>query len=90
MLRLGIIPPIVNRNPRFSPPEWELAILRPPLIVTVGGLAARRLLGIPTVSECVGSQWPRRLHDVSDRPRSEHRVHVSEPVEDRYRGDHQP
>ena len=24
MLRLGIIPPIVNRNPRFSPPEWEL------------------------------------------------------------------
>jgi len=24
VLRLGIIPPIVNRNPRFSPPEWEL------------------------------------------------------------------
>ena len=24
MLKLGIIPPIVNRNPRFSPPEWEL------------------------------------------------------------------
>jgi uracil-DNA glycosylase family 4 len=37
--------------------EWELAILRPRLIVTVGGIAARRLLGIPTVSECVGKQY---------------------------------
>jgi uracil-DNA glycosylase len=37
--------------------EWELAILRPPLIVTVGGLAARRLLGIATVSECVGNRY---------------------------------
>jgi len=24
VLRLGIVPPIVNRNPRFSPPTWEL------------------------------------------------------------------
>jgi probable F420-dependent oxidoreductase len=24
VLSLGIIPPIVNRNPRFSPPAWEL------------------------------------------------------------------
>ena len=37
--------------------EWELAILRPRLVVTVGGLAARRLLGIPTVSECVGKRY---------------------------------
>ena len=37
--------------------EWELAILRPQLIVTVGGLAARRLLGIPTVTECVGKRY---------------------------------
>jgi uracil-DNA glycosylase len=37
--------------------EWELAILRPGLIVTVGGLAARRLLGIPTVGECVGKRY---------------------------------
>jgi uracil-DNA glycosylase len=37
--------------------EWELAILRPRLIVTVGGLAARRLLGIATVSECVGFRY---------------------------------
>jgi uracil-DNA glycosylase len=37
--------------------EWELAILRPALIVTVGGLAARRLLGIATVGECVGKRY---------------------------------
>jgi uracil-DNA glycosylase len=37
--------------------EWELAIIRPKLIVTVGGLAARRLLGISSVSECVGSRY---------------------------------
>jgi uracil-DNA glycosylase len=37
--------------------EWELAILRPQLIVTVGGLAARRLLGIPTVTECIGNRY---------------------------------
>ena len=39
--------------------DWELAILRPQLIVTVGGLAARRLLGIPTVTECVGKRYER-------------------------------
>ena len=37
--------------------DWELAILRPRLVVTVGGLAARRLLGIPTVTECVGNRY---------------------------------
>src|SRR6185437_14171272 len=37
--------------------EWELAILRPALVVTVGGLAARRLLGIATVGECVGKRY---------------------------------
>ena len=37
--------------------EWELAILRPKLVVTVGGLAARRLLGIATVTECVGNRY---------------------------------
>jgi uracil-DNA glycosylase len=34
--------------------EWELRLLRPELIVTVGGLAARQLLGVATVTECVG------------------------------------
>ena len=37
--------------------ERELAILRPRLIVTVGGIAARRLLGMSTVSECVGKRY---------------------------------
>jgi uracil-DNA glycosylase len=37
--------------------EAELAIIRPPLVVTVGLLAARRLLGVKTISECVGSSY---------------------------------
>jgi uracil-DNA glycosylase len=37
--------------------EWELKILRPQLVVTVGGLAAKHLLGIGTVSECVGRRY---------------------------------
>jgi uracil-DNA glycosylase len=34
--------------------ERELAILGPQLVVTVGGLAARQLLGLRSVTECVG------------------------------------
>jgi uracil-DNA glycosylase len=34
--------------------EWELRLLRPDLIVTVGGLAARRLLGLTRLGDCVG------------------------------------
>jgi uracil-DNA glycosylase len=37
--------------------EWELALLRPRLIVTVGGLAARRLLGLTSVSDFVGKSY---------------------------------
>jgi uracil-DNA glycosylase len=37
--------------------DRELAILQPRLIVTVGGLAARRLLGLRSVSEAVGSRY---------------------------------
>jgi uracil-DNA glycosylase len=37
--------------------EWELRLLRPRLIVPVGGLAARRLLGVKSVSECVGRRF---------------------------------
>jgi uracil-DNA glycosylase len=37
--------------------ERELAILQPKLVVTVGGLAARQLLGIATVTECVGNRY---------------------------------
>lgn len=34
--------------------DWELRLLRPGLIVTVGGIAARRLLGIQRLGDCVG------------------------------------
>jgi uracil-DNA glycosylase len=37
--------------------DQELKLLRPKLIVTVGGLAARRLLGVKSVSECVGVRY---------------------------------
>jgi uracil-DNA glycosylase family 4 len=36
--------------------EWELHLLRPALVVTVGGLAARRLLGIARLTEHVGER----------------------------------
>jgi uracil-DNA glycosylase len=37
--------------------DWELELLRPGLIVPVGGLAARRLLGLKSVSEFVGRRY---------------------------------
>jgi uracil-DNA glycosylase len=37
--------------------EWELRLIRPQLIVPVGGLAARRLLGLKSVTECVGNRF---------------------------------
>jgi uracil-DNA glycosylase len=37
--------------------DWELRLFRPLLIVPVGGLAARRLLGLKSVSECVGRRF---------------------------------
>ena len=37
--------------------DWELRLLRPQLIVTVGGLAARRLLGIPRLADCIGKSY---------------------------------
>jgi uracil-DNA glycosylase len=37
--------------------DWELELLRPRLIVTVGGLALRRLLGLPSLTPCVGKQF---------------------------------
>jgi uracil-DNA glycosylase len=53
-----------DRTP--TPPEqelcafwrgWELRLIRPELIVPVGGLAARRLLGLKSVTECVGRRY---------------------------------
>jgi len=37
--------------------DAELRLLRPGLVVTVGGLAARRLLGVRSVTECVGARY---------------------------------
>jgi len=36
---------------------WELELIQPRLIVTVGGIAARRLLGLKSVTESVGSRF---------------------------------
>jgi uracil-DNA glycosylase len=37
--------------------EWELRLLRPRLVLPVGGLAARELLGLRSVSEFVGRTY---------------------------------
>jgi uracil-DNA glycosylase len=37
--------------------DWEFRLVRPQLIVPVGGLAARRLLGLKSVTECVGRRY---------------------------------
>lgn len=37
--------------------DHELRLIEPRLIVPVGGLAARRLLGLKSVSECVGGRF---------------------------------
>ena len=39
--------------------KWELELLRPKLIVTVGGLALNRLLGITTLTPYVGERLDR-------------------------------
>ena len=37
--------------------DWELRLLHPRLIVPVGGIAARRLLGPTSVAQCVGRRF---------------------------------
>jgi uracil-DNA glycosylase len=37
--------------------ERELRLLRPALVVTVGGLAARTLLGEPSLTRCIGTRY---------------------------------
>jgi uracil-DNA glycosylase len=39
--------------------DWELELLRPQLIVAVGGLAIRSLLGLPQLTECIGERYER-------------------------------
>jgi uracil-DNA glycosylase family 4 len=38
--------------------DWDLRLLRPAVIVPVGGLAIRKLLGLPRLNECIGSAYP--------------------------------
>ena len=37
--------------------DWELTLLRPRLLVPVGGLAIRRLLGISGLAGCIGTRF---------------------------------
>lgn len=37
--------------------DWELRLLRPAVIVPVGGLAAKRLLGISRLDDCIGARF---------------------------------
>lgn len=37
--------------------EWELELLRPQLVVPVGGLATRRLLGLTQLTPCIGERY---------------------------------
>ena len=37
--------------------DWELELMRPQLVVPVGALAARRLLGVKSITECVGVRY---------------------------------
>jgi uracil-DNA glycosylase len=46
--------------------DWELELLRPGLIVTVGGLALRRLLGLPSLTPCIGERY--ELHGTAVVP----------------------
>jgi uracil-DNA glycosylase len=37
--------------------DWELRLLRPELVLLVGGLAVRRLLGLSRLTECIGDRY---------------------------------
>jgi uracil-DNA glycosylase len=37
--------------------EWELRLIRPDLILVVGGLSAKRLLGLSNLSDCIGRRF---------------------------------
>lgn len=68
--------------------DWELELLRPTLLVPVGGLAIKRLLGITGLTACIGQRFELHgaavvplphpsgasgwLNDPSNRARLEH------------------
>ncbi len=39
--------------------RWELELLRPRLVVTVGGLALREVLGLSVLTDCIGEKYER-------------------------------
>ena len=39
--------------------DWELRLLRPQLIVPIGGIAIKRLLGIQGLAGCIGQRYER-------------------------------
>ena len=40
--------------------DWDFRLLQPAVVVPVGGLAIRRLLGLPRLDQCIGSAYPFR------------------------------
>lgn len=45
--------------------DWELEVLRPRLVVPIGGLAIKRLLGIASLADCVGRRFERSPEEVA-------------------------
>jgi uracil-DNA glycosylase len=37
--------------------EWELRLIRPELVLAVGGLSAKRLLGVSNFDDCIGRRF---------------------------------
>jgi uracil-DNA glycosylase len=37
--------------------DWELRLLRPAIVIPVGGLATRRVLGTARLGDCIGSRF---------------------------------
>jgi uracil-DNA glycosylase len=37
--------------------EWELRLIRPQLVLVVGGLSAKRLLGVSHLADCIGRRF---------------------------------
>jgi uracil-DNA glycosylase family 4 len=72
--------------------EWELKLLRPGLIVAIGGLATKRLLGVSRLDTCIGERFElddaavvplphpsgvsRWLNDPANRARVDHAVEL--------------
>ena len=60
--------------------DWELELLRPRLIVTVGGLALRRLLGLTSLTPCVGERYELRRDAGRPAPPPLRRERLAQPI----------